>query len=114
MFALLIPTLLSFLVLAVHFLKDGPAILIFVSLCAPLLLVFRRPWATHLLQILLVIGALEWIRTAMEIAAFRQQNDLAWHRMAIILGSVAAFTALSATVYFLPPLRRRYAPKPPP
>jgi hypothetical protein len=32
-----------------------------------------------------------------------------WHRMAVILGSVAAVSALGALLFELPPLRRLYA-----
>jgi len=109
MFALLIPALLSFLVLAAHFFRNDQPILVFLCLCAPCLLLVRKTWATVLLQVLLLIGALEWVRTLLEIAAVRQETGQPWHRMAAILGGVGAFTALSGMVFFLPALRRHYA-----
>ena len=106
MFVLLIPTLLSFVVLAAHFFRGGHLVLVLICCCAPMLLLVRRTWATRIMQLLLVIGALEWVRTALEIRAFRIDEGRDWQRMAIILGSVAAFTFVSSLMYFLKPLRR--------
>ena len=111
MFALLIPTLLSFLVLAAHFLRADQVYLMLMACAAPLLLLARRTWATRLLQFLLVAGALEWVRTTMQIQAIRIDQGRDWHRMAVILYSVAGFTLASALVFFLPPLRRHYCPR---
>ena len=110
MFLLLIPTLLSFLVLAAHFFRGSHTYLMFACCLAPLLLLFRRTWATRLLQVLLILGALEWVRTTLQIQAIRMETGRDWQRMAIILYSVAGFTFLSSLVYFLPPLRRHYCP----
>ena len=111
MFALVIPTLLSCLVLAAHFMRNDQLVLMLLACAAPTLLLFRRAWATRLLQAILVVGAFEWLRTTLEIRAIRIDEGRDWHRMAIILGSVAAFTALSALAFWLPPLRRHYCPR---
>jgi hypothetical protein len=108
MFALLIPTLLSFLVLAAHFFRNGHTTFVLICSAAPMLLLVRRTWATRLLQILLVIGALEWLRTALQIRAIRIDEGRDWQRMAIILGSVATFTFASSLVYFMKPIRKHY------
>jgi hypothetical protein len=108
MFVLLIPTLLSFLVLAAHFFRDGNLYLMMAAFAAPLLLLPRRTWATRLLQVFLVLGALEWVRTTLQIQAIRMDQGRDWQRMAAILYSVAAFTVASSLVYFLPPLKRHY------
>jgi hypothetical protein len=106
--ALLIPTLLSFLVLAAHFFRGGHVVLAVVSCAVPSLLLLRRAWATRIVQVLLVAGALEWVRTTLQIRAVRIDQGREWTRMAVILGSVAGFTLLSSLVYCLPPLRRHY------
>jgi hypothetical protein len=111
MFALLIPTLLSLLVLAAHFFRGGHLVLMYVCFAAPLLLLVRRTWATRTLQILLVIGALEWVRTTLQIQAIRIDEGRDWQRMAVILYSVAGFTLASSLVFFIPPLRRHYCPR---
>jgi hypothetical protein len=107
---LLIPTLLSFLLLAAHFFRGGQTALVLVCCSAPMLLLVRRGWATRLLQVLLVLGALEWVRTTLQIREVRVANGLAWHRMAAILYGVAGFTLLASLSYFLPALRRHYCP----
>ena len=111
MFALIVPTLLSCLVLAAHFMRNDQLTLMVLSCAAPMLLLFRNKWATRALQAMLVIGALEWLRTTLEIRAVRIDEGRDWHRMAVILCSVAAFTAASAAAYLLPSLRRHYSPR---
>jgi hypothetical protein len=111
MFAPLIPILLSFLVLAAHFFRNGHLVLVLACCAAPMFLLVRRTWATRIVQSMLIIGALEWVRTIFEIRAFRIEEGRDWQRMAIILGSVAAFTFLSGVLLLLNPLRRYYSPK---
>jgi hypothetical protein len=110
MFALLIPTLLSCLVLAAHFFRGGHTYLTLICCAAPLLLLVRRTWATRLLQLILVAGALEWVRTTWQIQAIRLEQGRDWQRMAVILYSVAAFTFASALVFLIPAMRRHYCP----
>ena len=112
MFALLIPTLLSCLVLAAHFFRGGHPVLVLTVCAAPLLLLIRRAWATRIVQAVLIIGALEWVRTLLQIRAIRIDEGREWERMAIILGAVAIFTFLSACALFLPQVRRQYCPAP--
>lgn len=116
MFFLLMPALLSFLMLAAHFYRGDQIALTLLTCAAPLLLLARRTWATRLFQLLLILGAMEWIRTTLQIQTIRIANGREWQRMAVILYSVAAFTFLSQLVFFLPPLRRYYtsAPTSPP
>ena len=108
MFALLIPTLLSCLVLAAHFFRGGQIGLMLAACAVPLLLLLRRRWATRIVQAFLVLGALEWVRTTLLIRAVRIDEGREWNRMAIILGSVALFTLLSAAAYLFPSVRRHY------
>ena len=108
MFALLIPALLSCLVLAAHFFRGGHTYLTLLCCAAPLLLLARRTWATRLFQLILVVGALEWVRTTWQIQAVRIETGRDWQRMATILYSVAAFTFASSLVFFIPAMRRHY------
>jgi hypothetical protein len=108
MIALLIPTLLSCLVLAAHFFRGGQITLMLAVCAVPLLLLLRRAWAMRIVQAILILGALEWVRTTLAIRAVRIEEGRDWNRMAVILGGVAAFTLLSAAAYFLPPVRRYY------
>ena len=104
----LLPVILSLLVLAAHFFRAGylyvtAAVLILVPLLA-----LRRWWVARLAQVVLVLGAAEWVRSTLAFVRMREAMDMPWTRLALILGSVAAFTLLSALVFFLPVLRRRY------
>jgi hypothetical protein len=105
---LLVPVLLSTLLLAAHFLRDGQWPIVLLVLCAIPLLAVRRRRAMRLVQVMLVVGALEWGRTLLALASYRLELGAPWTRMALILGAVAAFTALSALVFETRRLRRRY------
>ncbi len=86
----------SLLVLAAHFLRGGHPLVVLVLLLTPLLLVGRRSWAQRVLQIVLVLGALEWIRTAVALTSARLQAGEPFLRMVAILTVVAALSILSA------------------
>jgi hypothetical protein len=89
---------ISALLLGAHFLRDGQHLLVLLSLLFPALLLVRRGWATPVLRGLLVLACAEWLRTAWVLAQQRQAVGEPWMRMALILGGVAAITALSARV----------------
>lgn len=104
----LLPVILSFALLAAHYYRAGMLIVAAVSVLLPLLLLFRRWWVPPLIQALLVLGALEWIRTLYLLASLRIALDQPWGRMTLILGAVAAFSALSALVFTNRRVRERY------
>lgn len=93
---LLIPVVLSALTLGAHLLRGGHLLLALAAAALPLLLVSRHAAALRLLQGLLLLGALEWARTLAGIAGERRAFGQPWHRLVLILGSVALVTALSA------------------
>lgn len=97
----LLPLILASLLMAAHFLRDGELVLVAISLAAPLLLLIRHVFAVRLVQLLLVIAAAEWIRTAWILAGHRLSLGQPFARMLVILGAVALFTLLAAI-----PLRR--------
>jgi hypothetical protein len=101
--------MLSFLLLAAHFYRGGEYLLVTAALLVPLLLLLRRAWVPGLMQVLLLLGAAEWVYTLWQIAQIRMQIGLPWERMAYILSAVALCTALSALVFFSRPLRQRYS-----
>jgi hypothetical protein len=104
----LLPVILSFLLLAAHFSRNDIIPLVYVSLALPFLLLVRRPWVSRLLQFLLVLGGLEWLRRLVALAGERQAAGKPWVRMALILGAVALVTFTSALVFRLRALRERY------
>jgi hypothetical protein len=112
-FVRLLPVILSGLVLAAHFLRAGNLILVIICLGALLILLIRESWAARLVQVLLLLGSLEWIRTMMGLMAERKSLGQPWIRMAAILTGVALFTAASALSLQGKRMRERY-PRPGP
>ena len=98
-FLKLIPVILSFLLLAAHFFRAGLVPLTVACVAVLFLLVLRRDWVPRLFQVLLVLGAIEWLRTLYLLAAMRIAWEEPWLRLAVILGGVALFTALSGLVF---------------
>ena len=95
----LLPVIISFLLLGAHFYRAGAGIVAGVCAAFPLLLFLRQWWVPRLFQILLVLGALEWLRTLYAFATIRIALEQPWTRLAFILGAVALFTAFSGLVF---------------
>ena len=104
----LLPVILSALLLAAHFSRQDLLPLAILSIAFPLVLLVRRPWVPLLVQMVLGLGALEWIRTLVTIARQRQAAGDDWLRMAVILGAVAAVTLASTLVFESRAVRERY------
>ena len=105
----LLPVILSVLLLAAHFSRADNFLMMLISLIAPLILLVRKPWVARAMQIVLLLGALEWVRTLVVIARARLALGEAWLRMAVILGAVALVTAISALVFQTKALKTRYS-----
>lgn len=85
------------LILAAHFLRMGVLSGVVVCLALPLVAAITRArWALRSLQAVLVLGALNWVVTALRIGAERRAAGEPWLRMALILGTVSALSALAA------------------
>jgi len=104
----LLPVILSFVVLAAHFSRHDVALLTWLSLAVPLVLLVRRPWVPRLLRWLLVLGALEWMRTTTVLVSQRVTAGEDWLRMAVILVAVATATLLATLVFRWSAVRERY------
>ena len=98
-FLRLLPVILSFLLLGAHFYRAGLLPLTLLCVAVLFLLFLRKSWVPLLFQVLLVLGAFEWLRTLFMFAQMRIAFDEPWTRLAIILGAVALFTALSGLVF---------------
>lgn len=103
----LVPAVLSFWLLAAHFLRAGDSMLVAATLALPGVLAFRRFWALRLVQIGLGLAALEWVRTGWVIAQVRRTAGEPWARMAVILGVVALLALLGAALLQAPGTRQR-------
>jgi Ni,Fe-hydrogenase I cytochrome b subunit len=107
-FIRLLPVIVSVLLLAAHFLRDG-YIAIVVALAGTLALLFvRRPWVSRIFQIGLILGGLEWLRTLLNFINQRQMLGQTWGRLALILGLVALFTIGSTLVFQITAIRQQY------
>lgn len=104
----LLPVVLSFLLLGAHFYRAGLLPLTLASVAVLFLLLLRKTWVPRLFQALLLLGALEWLRTLYAFAAMRIAWGEPWTRLALILGGVALFTALAGLVFESKRLKERY------
>jgi len=105
---LLTPSVLSIVVLAAHFSRHDVPVLHWVFLALPLLLVLRRPWVPRLFQIVLLLGALEWLRTTYVLVGVRIDAGEPLLRMAVILVVVALVAVGSALLLGTGRVKRWY------
>ena len=104
----LLPVILAFGLLAAHFSRADMLPAVVVSLLTPLLLLIPKAWIARSIQILLLIGALEWIRSMFRYIQVRKEIGEDWGRLAIILVTVALLTACSGLVFRGKSLKKRY------
>ena len=106
----LLPVALSLIVLGAHFLRSGNVVMVGMVVVLLGLLCVRRPWAARTVQLALVLGAVEWVRTLARLVAWRVQQGQPVLRLTLILGIVALCTGLSALVFRTARLRSWYQP----
>ena len=107
-FIRLLPVFFSFLLISAHFQRAGLSLIALLCLLAPGPLYFTRPWSPRILQILLLLSAVEWVRALVYLVQLRQDLGMDWTRLAIILGGVSLFTAASALVFQHREIRKKY------
>lgn len=104
----LLPVILAFGLLAAHFSRADMLPAVVVSLAIPFLLLIRKAWVARSIQVLLVLGAAEWIRSMFGYISIRKEIGEDWGRLAIILVSVALLTACAGLVFRGKSLKKRY------
>ena len=102
------PVILSLAILGAHFMRYGNSIGVIGALLLIALLIVRRPWVARLMQAVLILGALEWVRTLYELVQVRAAYGQPFTRMIVILGIVAAVTFCSALLFQSPELKKIY------
>lgn len=107
-FVLLLPTVLSLLLLAAHFLRSANVVLVSVCLLFLVLLFIRRAWSARTMQAILLLAAIEWFFTAYAIAQKNQEEGRPWLRAAVIVISVAILNLVSAALFRTRRLKSRY------
>ena len=103
-----VPIALSVLILAAHFLRGGNLLIAVAVLGLLALLFVRRAWVARLAQVVLALGAIEWLRTLIVLAMRRSDQGEPFLRMTLILGGVAALTLISAGLFETKRMRRLY------
>lgn len=103
-----VPVVLSLVVLGAHFMRYGNPVGVVGSAALVGLLFVRRPWVARLVQVGLILGALEWLHTLYQLMQVRIALDQPFTRMAIILGVVATATAFSALLFQTQAMRGLY------
>ena len=102
------PVFFSFLILSAHFSRAGLSLFSLIFLLIPFLLFIKQAWIVRLIQIILVIGSIEWIRTLLMHVNERQSNGEPYIRLVVIIGIIALFTGLSALSFRNQALKKRY------
>ncbi len=97
-FKLSLPVIACLLMTA-HFSRVSNDVLAATCLLLPFILLSKREWVMRVFQLLLVFGGMIWIERAVFLLRLRQQNQMPWIRLVVILGVVALFTILSALVF---------------
>ena len=96
------------LLLSAHFLRMGRIGLLIAFVAVAAIAFVKKPWAARTVQVALVLGTLEWLRTLYLFTAARRAAGQPYLRLVIILGSVAAFTALTTLVFGNAKVRERF------
>ena len=107
----LLPAILSFVLLAAHFSRAELLPIAIICVIIPFILFIKAVWIPRLIQLFLILGTLEWIRTLFVLFAERQALGQPWQRLIIILSAVALFTLLSALIFQKKTIRERYVQK---
>ncbi len=89
---------LSLLMLAAHFYRHEHPLLALLCLAAIALAPMKRLWASRFVEVVLWLGAAEWLWTTWTLIGERQIMGRPWTRMAVILLTVAAITAFAAVL----------------
>lgn len=103
-----IPIVLSLVVLGAHFLREGNMLGVVVAVVLIGLLFVRKVWVPRVVQVVLVLGAMEWVWTLYTLVEIRAAHGQSYTRMAVILGVVTLITLLSALLFQTRALKKIY------
>lgn len=104
----ILPIVISFALLAAHFLRASQFALVALCVFFSVLLAVPRRWVARSVQLALIAAAIEWSLTLVLIAQQRMASGLPYTRTVLILAGIAAFTLASAFAFRLPAMRKRY------
>jgi len=104
----ILPIVISFALLAAHFLRVSQFALVALCVFFPVLLAIPKRWAARSVQLALIAAAIEWSLTLVLIAQQRIASGLPYTRTVLILAGIVAFTLASVFAFLLPAMRKRY------
>ena len=107
-FALVLWPALALLLLGAHLYRAGLGPLAALALALIGLLMVPRAWAARAIQLALLAGSLEWLRSLAVFVGERMAAGQPYLRLVVILLAVAVFTAGAALVFRTYALRVRY------
>ncbi len=87
---------LALWLLAAHLFRAAALPLAVVAALSPLLLLIPSRAARLVVQLVLALGAVEWLRTLAHLAAARMSMQQPWLRLTLILLAAALFTGVAA------------------
>jgi hypothetical protein len=104
---LLVPAF-ALVLFAAHLFHGGATLLAAFPVVLAGVLAVRRWWVARLLQVVLAVATIEWLRTTVVLSQARIAHGQPYVRLVVILAAVAAFTALAAAVFQVQRLRNWY------
>lgn len=104
----IIPALVSFLLMALHFIRGGNWYVAAVFLLLPGLLVFKKRFILLFLKNMLYSISLIWLYTAYRLIETRIIFAEPWMRLALIMLVLILFTFFAARQFITPDVKRFY------
>ncbi len=102
-------SIFSLILLSAHFSRmNFPIILSIIALLSPFLFFYKKRFSITIIQIILFLGTLEWIRAAVFYIQQRMDMGAPWLRLAVILGLIIILTAYSAWSLSTEEVKKRY------
>ena len=108
MIARIILTSISFLLAAAHFYRLGINIVAYLCLALPFLFFIKKRIILIVLQVILYLMTIEWIRSTLNYIQIRENEGTLWLRLALILGGVALFTLMSGILLNFGKIKEKY------
>ncbi|OAN17715.1 hypothetical protein A3K86_01995 [Photobacterium jeanii] len=99
---------LSFWLLAAHFLRFGNTLFCLVLVSMPLLFLIKRKLVLYANQVFLCLGALFWVAVTYNMLNQRLMMGEDWTRLLFIMSGVVLFTLLSACCGLHHKVQNRY------
>jgi len=104
----IVPVIVSFLLLAAHFLRESNLVMLGICCGIPWVLLIKDRRSLLIAQIAIYAGVLVWVNTTLRIYRQRVLLGLPWQRAILILGGVTVLTAIAGMLLHSPTLKARY------